>query len=206
MLFSRFTFNRGQLMPDDERGPGPTTIELAIGAWQRTRAALDADDMLTQDELTVTLGPDLQKTETDVDTILRRMVRAMLYASLREAEAAELEKSMQARKLSYKARGELLRRDLLDILVVTQRNSFVAPEGTLSLRALQRTVIITDEQAVPDEYVDINIVRVLNKHDIYDDLSEGVVIPGAELSNGGQTLAFRRQRATAAAAVANPED
>ena len=185
-------------MPDDERGPGPTTIELAIGAWQRTRAALDADDMLTQDELTVSLGPELKQTETDVDTILRRMVRAMLYASLREAEAAELEKSMQARKLRYKARGELLRREMRDILIVTQRNSFAAPEGTLSLRALQRTVII--------EYVDINIVRVLNKHDIYDDLSEGVVIPGAELSNGGQTLAFRRQRASANAAVVNPED
>lgn len=181
-------------MPSDDRGPAPSTIERVISAWQRARAGLAADDMLISDETAVTLGPDIENIEADVDTVLRRIVRAMLYASLREAEAGELQKALHARKLRYETRGEMLRRELLDILTVLRRDRFVAPEGTISLRALGQSVVILDAEAVPDEYVTIHTSRVPDKRKIYADLVEGVVIDGCALSNGGLGLTFRRPR------------
>jgi hypothetical protein len=183
-------------MPDDERGPGPSTIERVIAAWQRAQAGLAADDNLVSDETVVSLAmSETERSAMDVETILRRMVRAMLYASLRETEADDLEKAMQLRKQRYKTRGELLRRDLLDILILTERERFVAPEGTISLRELQRSVVILDLEAVPDEYVTVETVRHPDKRKMHDDMIEGVIIAGATLSNGGKGLSFRRARA-----------
>jgi len=182
-------------MPSDERGPGPSTIERVVAAWQRTQAGLAADDNLVSDETVVDVSlTEVEQSKLDVDTILRRMVRAMLYASLRENEAKELKTAMQQREQRYKTRGELLRRDLFDILILTQRERFVAPEGTISLRELQRSVVILDLDAVPDEYVTTETVRHPDKRKMHDDLIEGVVIAGATLSNGGQGLSFRRAR------------
>lgn len=183
-------------MPSDERGPGPSTIERVVAAWQRAQAGLAADDNLVSDETVVSLAmSDAEQSAVDVDTILRRMVRAMLYASLRETEAKELKNAMQLREQRYKARGELLRRDIFDILILTQRERFVAPEGTISLRELQRSVVILDAEALPPDYVIERVERVPDKRKLYDDLIVGVIISGAALSNGGQGLTFRRARA-----------
>jgi hypothetical protein len=182
-------------MPSDERGPGPSTIERVVAAWQRAQAGLAADDNLVSDETVVTLAmSDAEQSAVDVDTILRRMVRAMLYASLRETEAKELKNAMQQREQRYKARGELLRRDIFDILILTQRERFVAPEGTTSLRDLGRSVVILDLDAIPDEYVTIETVRHPDKRKMANAMEQGVVITGATLSNGGQGLSFRRAR------------
>jgi hypothetical protein len=195
----RFTFNGDHKMPDDERGPGPSTIERVIGAWQRAQAGLAADDMLVSDETVVSVEiPDIEHTEADVEKIVRRMIRAMLYASLRETEAAEIEKAIKARKLRYKTRGEILRRELFDILTITQRNSVVMPEGTLGLRAIPPSVVILDADVIPDEYMTETTTRTPDKRALKADLDEGVVIAGAVMSNGGTGLAWYPARAPAA--------
>jgi hypothetical protein len=182
-------------MPSDERGPGPSTIERVVAAWQRAQAGLAADDNLVSDETVVSVTmPDGEQIETDVEKIIRRMVRAMLYASLRETEAKELKSAMQLREQRYKTRGEMIRRELLDIMTITERGQVVAPEGTLSLRELQRSVVILDAEVIPDEYVTVETVRHPDRRKMYEDLIEGVVIAGAVLSNGGKGLAFRRAR------------
>ena len=118
----------------------------------------------------------------------------MLFASLRETEADELSKAMAARKARYKQRGEMLRRELLDILLLLGRPRFVATEGTVSVRTIPGSLVITDEELIPDAYMIEKVVRTPDKRALEADLAQGVVIDGATLSNGGYGLSFRRQR------------
>ena len=184
-------------MANDDRGPGPATIERVMAAWQRTRDGLAADEMLASDEATVSVAlteAEREQAQADVDTVLKRITSAMLFASLRETEADELSKAMQARKVRYKERGEMLRRELLDILLLLGRPRFVATEGTVSVRSIPGSVVITDAELIPDQYMVEKIVRTPDKRALEADLAEGVVIDGATLSNGGYGLTFRRQR------------
>ena len=182
-------------MANDDRGPGPATIERVIAAWQRAREGLAADEMLASDEATVNVAlPTEDQTARDVDAILKRITSAMLFASLRETEADELSKAMAARKARYKQRGEMLRRELLDILLLLGRPRFVATEGTVSVRTIPGSLVITDEELIPDAYMIEKVVRTPDKRALEADLAQGVVIDGATLSNGGYGLSFRRQR------------
>lgn len=193
----------------DQRGPGPVTIEKIIAAWQRARAGLATDKTLVSDETVVNLGADdpLIATEADVEAVLRRTIRAMLYARLRAREADELATVLQSRKARYEQRRKLLRETLLDMLLALQRQSFQAPEGTASLRAVAASVVITDLDALPNIYVteEITTRRVPDKKALHADLIEGVVIEGAVLSNSGVTLAFHPARGAGAEAVREEE-
>lgn len=65
------------------------------------------------------------------------------------------------------------------------------PAGTLSLRAVPPKAIITSEVDLPARfYVEQN--PKLDKKAILDALKAGEKIPGAELSNGSETIALRR--------------
>ncbi|HYM25279.1 MAG TPA: siphovirus Gp157 family protein [Vicinamibacterales bacterium] len=187
-------------MPSQERGPGPATIERVIAAWQRAQARLDEDDMLAGDEQVVNVAFPAEETgreqaDMEVDGVLRRIVSAMLFASLRETEAADLAKAMTARRQRYESRGEMLRRALLDILLIVERQSFAAPEGTITVKSIPGSVVITEEADIPEDYMIERTTRTPDKAALRRDLAEGVVIPGASLSNGGYGLTFRRARA-----------
>lgn len=193
-------------MPSDDRGPSGMTIERVISAWQRARDGLAADEMLASDEMMVSTGTDLDLANVNVDQVLRRLVTAMLFASLRETEAKDLAKAMQARAARYERRNELLRAELLNILLVLERRVFVATEGTVTVKRVAGSVVITDEEALPDDYVNKKIVRTPDRRALHADLVEGVVIAGASLSNGGFSLTFRRQRGAGDDAAVTVED
>jgi Siphovirus Gp157 len=189
-------------MSDDVKGPGPFTIERIVSAWQRARNELDSDAMLAGDEaaLQSALNPAGYNAETqenlDADQLLQRIVTAMLFAALRVAEAGEVETLLKARKQRYAHREEILRRTLLEVMTALARRSFAALEGTVSLRTVSDSILVTDLDAIPPEYVDKRTETIITprKGAILDDLKQGVVIPGAVLSNGGLTISFRRQR------------
>jgi hypothetical protein len=181
----------------DERGPGARTIELVMSAWQRAQAGLTADAMLEEDERAVLLPDDgIADTVDAVDAVLRRLGRAILFAGLRAEEAETLKKAMAFREKRYDARADMLRYTLLDILLLTNRRSFLAPEGTFFVRNVAASVVITDAAALADEYVTetTETVRKPNTAAIKADLDEGVVIDGAVLSNPGHGLTFRAAR------------
>jgi Siphovirus Gp157 len=190
---------------DEPSGPGPMTIERVVSAWQRAQAELGADLMLEDDEAAINTAlrgtePDAATAENlDADQLLRRIVTAMVFAGARVAEAGDLEAALKARKQRYAKREETLRTTLYEIMRALSRVRFPAPEGTASIRAVADTVLITDLEALPPEYVDTRTetIRTPRKAVILSDLLEGVVIAGAVLSPGGTTLAFRAQRATA---------
>lgn len=142
--------------------------------------------------------------EIDADQLLQRFIRAMLFAKLRAEEAGDLERAIKARKQRYQGREELLRRELMEVMQALARKSFVAVEGTASVRTLPNSVLITDLEAIPGDYVDVTervvTERKPRREAMLEDLQQGVVIEGAVLAPGGVSLTFRRQRAAPEAA------
>ena len=181
----------------DVRAPGPGTIERCIAAWQRAKAALEADGELAADEQAIAAALDADPNTVTPDELLGRIVRAITFAESREDESKAFVAAMRARQQRYAKRAEYLREELLQIMDALERKSFVAPFATASVRAGTASVL-------PEEY--IRTRREPDRTKLLEDLKVGVVIEGAMLSNGAPTIALRRPRALAAPIEETPEE
>jgi hypothetical protein len=179
----------------DIRGPGPATIERCIAAWQRTRAAIDADGELAQDEQPIEAALDADPNTLTPEELVRRLVRAVVFAESREDESKLLVAALQGRQRRYANRAAWLRDELLEVMVALEWKKHAAPYGTVSVRAGTLSVLILDEQALPDDYC--RIERKADRAKILADLKQGVVIEGAQLTNGAPGITLRRPRAIA---------
>lgn len=164
-----------------ERAPGPTTIERCIAAWQRAKATLEADPNIDLDEQAIKTALDADPSVVQPDELLRRIVTAIVFAEAREAESKTIAASMTARQKRYDMRAEWLRDLLFDVMAALERRSFAAPLATVSIRPGKASVVITDEQALPDAY--IRTKREPDRVALLDGLMHGEIIPGAVLSN-----------------------
>ena len=71
-----------------------------------------------------------------------------------------------------------------------QLRKLVLPQATLSLRAVAPKTEITDEAAIPVKFWKERD-PVLDRKAVLDALKIGEVVPGATLSNGGETISIR---------------
>lgn len=188
----------------DIRAPGPTTIERCVAAWQRAQLAIASDAELTTDEQAIASAFEVDPSICPPDELLRRFVRAITFAEAREQEAKTLVGMLQARQRRYATRAEGLRAELFEVMSALDRQSFPAPFGTVSLRAGVQSVLITDEKAIPAEYM--KITASIDRTLIKDDLRQGVVIPGACLTNGPPTVALIRRGGAQAVEAEATED
>jgi hypothetical protein len=62
-------------------------------------------------------------------------------------------------------------------------------QATLSIRAGVPRVIVTDEAALPDQYV--RIKREADRPIIKEHIQQGISVPGAEISNSEPVLSIR---------------
>ena len=182
-------------MPLEGRAPGPSTIERCVSAMQRVRSALGVDEQLATDEQVLALAFDIDPNICPPDEILRRMVAAIVFAELREREAAQLAADMKAREQRYAQRAMAMRVELADIMLALERSSFAgSPFGTTSLVNGPQSVLITDDKAIPGEYVEVRTERHIKKAELLDDLKQGVLVAGAVLSNGGVSVRITKPR------------
>jgi hypothetical protein len=65
------------------------------------------------------------------------------------------------------------------------------PAATLSLRSVPPKAIITSEVELPSRFF-VDQAPKLDKKAVLDALKAGEKVAGAELSNGGETIALRR--------------
>lgn len=164
-----------------ERAPGPSTIERCIAAYQRVRALLEADPNIEMDEQAIKTALDADPSVVQPDELLRRIVAAIVFSEAREAESKTIAASMTARQQRYGLRSSWLRELLFDVMAALERRSFAAPLAMVSIRAGKASVVITDEQALPDAY--IRTKREPDRVALLADLMQGEIIPGAVLSN-----------------------
>lgn len=163
-------------------------IEQAMSAWQSARARLLADDPdLAGDEAALSglLGPE----SGDVKDILARLLRASQHAKDMAELAHEQAARIAARQKRYAARAEGLRGTAFAIMDAMGERRIELPDMTVTIRAGGVSCAITDADALPDEYV--RITRAPDKAAILADLKQGVVIKGAELSNGLPSIQIR---------------
>lgn len=77
------------------------------------------------------------------------------------------------------------------ILEAMDERRFELPHGTLSIKAGTSSVVITDEAALSDRFVEVVTTRKPLKAEIKTALNDGEVVDGAMMSNGFPTLTVR---------------
>ena len=97
-------------------------------------------------------------------------------------------KDMQERKQRLGNRADKRRSAAMAIMQAIGLTKLEQPDFTASIRRVPPKVEITDETAIPDFY--IKVVRSPDKTLLKEALAKGPV-PGAALSNGGETIALR---------------
>jgi len=160
-------------------------IELAT-LEQTIRTFIDDNPELADDEQ---LRADMLEGELEIDAVLARLVtkerESAAMAGACETQAQDLE----TRRDRFALRGKAFRLAILRVMQAGELRKFELPQATLSVRAGSQSVIISDEAAIPESM--IRIKREPDKAKIKDALKAGDDVPGAILSNGGETLNVR---------------
>lgn len=150
------------------------------------RALLQSIAELVVDDETAEIIID---TETTLpDAISAAMTRIEELESHREALVAAIDR-MDHRKSRFGANIETLRRSIQAAMETTDLRKLELPVATLSLRAVPPSVVITNQDVIPVAYMR-QPPAVPDKSRIKAALKDGIAIDGAELSNGGVTLAI----------------
>lgn len=102
---------------------------------------------------------------------------------------ADLIKGEQERKARLAGRAEKRRAIVLHIMQAVEMGRVEAPDFTASVRRVPPGVVVTDEAALPDQYV--KTIRQPDKTALRQALGRGEPIPGACLGNGSDTLTIR---------------
>ena len=145
------------------------------GIWDDGDEILLADMLEAQTGLYEFLITLMRRALVDDETVVRGT----------EAIMAE----MKARRLRYELRIEAARTLAFKLMQQAYVRKIELPIATLSIRAGQPRVIITDEAALPEHC--IRTKREPDKVAIKEQLAGGQAVPGATLSNSEPTLAVR---------------
>ena len=166
--------------------PSAFRIEQAMSVAQAARARLQDDPDLAADE---TAMRDLLDGESDVMDLLRRLARFALEAEAQAGAAKARVDNLRGRQKRFEARENHARQAIYGMMDALGLCTLPDPEFTLSIRAGTRAVFITDEAALPDEFVKVS--RTPDKAAIAVALKADRAVPGAELSNSMPTLTLK---------------
>jgi len=172
--------------------PSAWTVGQVLAIARATAERLAPSDITIETD-EAGLFAALREDGADVEDILRRLARASLEADA-IAEATEKRMAQLAdRKRRQERRSDEYRSSAHAVMQALGIVKFFDPEFTLTLSENKGgSVIITDEAAIPDEYV--NVKRTPDKKKIKADIQVGVIIPGAELSQGGEPILTIRSK------------
>lgn len=140
---------------------------------------------LSEDEV---LRADMIEGATNVHEFLSYVVRRIGERQALASGIADYAKDIGERKARVERSVEALRELSFKIMNDAKLRKIELPEATLSVRAVPPKVIITDEENLPD--IACKFKREPDKTKIKELLATGTV-PGAEMSNGSETLSIR---------------
>lgn len=156
------------------------TLRTAIEALRREHPEVFDDEAFALDVL---------EGETDFLVVLQRLDDELADAdALCDAIKARRE-ALSERAARIAHRAEVVRSLMQSVMETAGLQKVPLPTATLSLRKTPPKVVVIDETEVPDAYW--RVKREINKTTLAEALKAGEDVPGAALSNGGQTLARR---------------
>jgi hypothetical protein len=160
----------------------PTFVRAQIELLRHTHPDIwDADDE--------TLLADMLEAQTGLNELLAAIVDRMCDA---EAFAAGLDlmlATMKARRDRFDQCKDAMRSLAFRLMTQADVHNIKLTQATLSVRAGQPRVVITDEARLPEQFV--RIKREPDKHLIASHLKAGETVPGAEISNSEPVLSVR---------------
>jgi hypothetical protein len=158
----------------------PYVIRLQIDNLLLTHPELAEDEILRADMI---------EGETDAFELLDRIVAQINEAAILAGGTATLVSELDARLKRYERRQAALRELAFKVMQAADLKKAERPAATLSVRAGTPKVVITDEDAVTDDYC--RFKREPDKTAIKAVLAAGGYVHGAMLSNGEPSLSIR---------------
>jgi len=136
------------------------------------------------------LAADMVEAETNINEAIDHAVQrlALDFAAMRGLDA--MIDDLRKRRDRAEKRIENMRTALAVAMEQAGRKKIERPAVTLSLRSVPPSVVVTEEGDIPSVYWEPQAPK-LNKRALLKALKEIRDIPGATLSNGGQTLALK---------------
>ena len=123
-----------------------------------------------------------------IERVLRRIaIDEGTVAGIKAAKA-----DLDARKARIEQRIDGMRGAILQAMQDADMRKMNLPSATLSVSDRKPGLVITDEAALPAQFVMTVTSTKPDKDAIKDALASGEVVPGAQLGNGGATLTIRR--------------
>ena len=118
----------------------------------------------------------------------------MLHARNLEGQAKTLDeesKRLADRKKSFENQVKSLKKYALDCLSTSGLDKLKTTKNTFTARAGVVRVIIDNEDALPNELVDVQTITAPDKKAIKEAIENGIDVPGAHLETGDRSLMVR---------------
>lgn len=146
------------------------------------------------------IEPDLDETTlndtlegmTNLHDAIEEIVRSALLDEAMAAGLRARQDELKSRLARLENRASKKRNIARDAMTEHEIRKIAAPDFTLSLRNSSPSVIVSDEEKIPEKYWDAQPPK-LNKRAILDDLKNGLSIAGTNLSNSPLSLSIRRK-------------
>jgi hypothetical protein len=169
--------------------PSGWRLERAISTWQQLHAELAEDEDFIADE-TMIATRLREANADDPRDLLAATIDAVVLADIEAQSAKAVAERFTARRHRFEALVERLRNMIGELMAAIPVTKHAGVLARASIVAAPPSVLVTDEQLIPDEY--FKVERTLRRSEVLSDLKVGVVIDGAQLSNGGETLRIAR--------------
>lgn len=142
-------------------------------------------ELETDDELKL----DTLEGETDFGEVMTRILEIEREAnSMMNAIDARI-KDLDVRKSRQKRKQDAMKSLMLRIMKGAGVRSLPLIEATISVRNGSPSVVVYDEDSLPDEY--FKTVKTPIKSDIGAALKNGAVVPGARVEVGADSITIR---------------
>jgi hypothetical protein len=159
-------------------------------AYEQRRYVAFRDKLLAEDpEIDERTLRDTLQGVSDYTDMLAATVRAALDDETLVIALKGHIGVLADRLARYEARADKRRALVREEMIEARIDRLAQPDFTASLRRSSPAVVIVDEKAIPQTFVEMR--PHIRKRELLDALKDGAEIPGATLSNPGMNLSVR---------------
>jgi len=180
-----------------EDAPRPKAkAKRAFGIVRNAALELEAAQVL-RDQIADLAGGDegfirdSLEGELDLDSLVGKLVASIAEDEALAAGLKDHCEAMNARLRRFTGRADDKRALLVKTLEIAGRPSIETPAGTVSMRPVPPKVVEADASEIPSEFWTPSPPK-LDRKALLEALKAGRIVPGASLSNGGQTVAIKK--------------
>jgi hypothetical protein len=163
------------------------TAEISKEAEAARVLLLNVRDVLIGDDDAV---EDVIEGETNFKEIAAKAVARLAEIDAMVEAISMQTKNLSARLTRLEAQGASIRAALVSAMATLDLTKLEIAQGTLSRKPTPPKVVVTDEALIPADFWK-RPDPTLDRRALLAALKERQDIPGATLSNGGETLAVR---------------